>query len=359
MPKTFMRSYMAAVVSHCQRWVDVTLDLGGEDLTYLYGLPDDAFPLLEKFALRDSCGTFSHSLSQALFAAPRLHMIALDHSIIDGWALKWSNLTSLSLATTSANPHRHPAQLNMVYLFTALKCCERLRSLSLTFPPEFQYEENTNVVHIDDIMDVQMVNLESLTMSMDTELVGTFADNLRLPNLKELSLQTHGIEWDESNGDWDAFLDFVDEFSAGLERVTFNGPNMTTTQWDDLLSVLSKISELTIVDSKSCMNWARILKQITVHDGAKCIFLRKISLLRSPLFGPEEPQISIDVYQAILSMVWGRCIRDNSEAFDPLESLTLLDTDLARMEKIAPGVYASLQTLVSRGLGIVSIQDDL
>lgn len=53
LPKTFKRAYMAALVPHSRRWVDITLGFGGQDLTYLYSLPDDAFPLLKE--IRSSC----------------------------------------------------------------------------------------------------------------------------------------------------------------------------------------------------------------------------------------------------------------------------------------------------------------
>lgn len=370
MPKTFMRSFMAVLVAHCRRWVDVTLDLGGEDLTFLYGLPDDAFPLLERFILSDSCGAFSDRLSQALSAAPRLHTVSLDHSIIDMWALQWSNLTSLSLATADTKPHKYPAQLSMVYLYNALQRCTRLRSLSLTFPPEFQYEDNTNIIHPDGIMDVRMVSLESLTLSMDPDLVGTLADNLRAPNLKELSLYTHGLDWgDDSIGDWEAFLEFVDEFSDSLERATFHGPKLTITQWDDLLSALTIISELTVVETKSCINGPSILRCLTIKDSARCVHLRSLNLQQSPLLDPQKSESSkasrtYFEYLPIMAMVQSRSRYGHPGAFtgvaiDPLESLTLLDTDLARMKEKTPTQYAWLQRLIAQGLRVDTVRDAL
>lgn len=116
---------MAALVPHSRRWVDVTLDLGGEDLTYLYGLPDDAFPLLEKFALLALCGDVFDRLSQALSAAPRLYAVALEHTAIDTWVMPWSNLTSLCLSMNDSGPSRTEELVSMRFLIDTLKSIER------------------------------------------------------------------------------------------------------------------------------------------------------------------------------------------------------------------------------------------
>lgn len=373
MSPTFLRSFISALLEHARRWESVAIFFEGNNssLTVFDEVDESFFPLLKSFDISDSYGPVSHNLTQALKAAPNLHSVGLNHSILDdSWSLSWSNLSNLWMSI-STGVDAVEQRLDMNFFVSAMTACTCLRSLTLSFDVGFAWDDEHTTI-MSTVNQATIPSLESLELQMDPDVIAIFAPALILPNLNALTLHTGGEPWNID--DWDVFTDFVLHFHTSLRHLSLNDAQVETDQLADLLILLPRLVQLELRNISRLAHWDVLFMYLWQEPMNLNRRLEELLLVRPQHLGElkslhEGPHSW--GYEKLLEMLkkrrsWPEGGSGSGGADDngpgdhgcsQLKSLHMLRNDLERMKKESPQEYAGLMQLVDQGLKLSTDHD--